>query len=151
MFCAWSLCALLRIQQKRLAAPPRFIITRGSAAVGVGERHKRDIAEVKCHTLTKSMHGVIQPATGRSRWRLLYFNETLQRWRRRPPTPPPAVCSRLQDLGVHHMRNRLPGVLCSTSCCWRFPLQFYVLIWHCHVWSTIFTVEIADAYSQLQA
>lgn len=64
MFCAWSLCALLLIQQNRLAAPPpRLFITRGSAATPRWEWErgkKRDIAEVQCHSLTKSMHSWLQ-------------------------------------------------------------------------------------------
>lgn len=77
-------------------------------------------------------------ATGSSWWRLQ--PQTLQRWR--PPTPPP-VCTRQQGLRVHHTRK--PGVLCSTSCCWPFPLQCYILRRHCHVCATIFMMEIAVA------
>lgn len=129
VFCAWSLCALLRIQQKRLAAPPpleRFIITRGSAATPRWEWErgaKRDIAEVKFHTLTWSIHSVIQLATGGSRLRVIYFNnETNAAAMAKTDPPPPAACCLHQAAGFGCSSHEKPVALCPVF--HKLPLTF---------------------------
>lgn len=115
----------------------RDISTRGSAATQQWEWErvkKRDITEVKCLNRNHAWW-VIWLATGWSRWRLLYFNKTLQRRRRRPP-PPSLVSAPGCRIRVHEKWETWWSPLFHKLLFIHTPVLH--LTWHCNVCSTIF-------------